>query len=50
MLFAERAAAASGTFELTVLTRRRSFSSADALDGLPLAIELAAMRTRANDR
>jgi predicted ATPase/DNA-binding CsgD family transcriptional regulator len=45
-LFIERAAAASGAFELSVSNRATVVSICRRLDGLPLAIELAAVRTR----
>jgi predicted ATPase/DNA-binding CsgD family transcriptional regulator len=46
MLFAERAAAASGSFEVTASNRGAVVGVCRRLDGLPLAIELAAVRTR----
>lgn len=46
MLFVERAAAASGAFELTAENRGAVADLCRRLDGLPLALELAAVRTR----
>jgi predicted ATPase/DNA-binding CsgD family transcriptional regulator len=46
MLFTERAAAASGRFELMESNRSAVVEVCRRLDGLPLAIELAAVRTR----
>jgi predicted ATPase/DNA-binding CsgD family transcriptional regulator len=46
MLFVERADAASGAFELTATNQAAVADICRRLDGLPLAIELAAVRTR----
>ncbi len=46
MLFTERAAAASGSFVLSASNRSAVVGLCRRLDGLPLAIELAAVRMR----
>lgn len=45
-LFSERAAAASGRFELTDVNRSAVVGICRRLDGLPLALELAAVKAR----
>jgi predicted ATPase/DNA-binding NarL/FixJ family response regulator len=45
-LFSDRAAAASGTFEVSAANREAVAELCRRLDGLPLALELAAVRTR----
>ncbi|HYW22734.1 MAG TPA: hypothetical protein VE953_01135, partial [Terriglobales bacterium] len=46
LLFTERAAQASGSFDLTESNRAAVVDLCRRLDGVPLAIELAAVRTR----
>ncbi len=48
-LFVERADAASGAFELSAANQNAVVDICRRLDGLPLAIELAAVRTRVLD-
>src|SRR5215469_4929539 len=46
MLFVQRAAAATGSYELTASNRSAVVDLCRRLDGIPLAIELASVRTR----
>ncbi|WP_282701200.1 LuxR C-terminal-related transcriptional regulator [Streptomyces sp. CC219B] len=46
-LFVQRAAAVTGNGTLTPADRERTLALADRLDGIPLALELAAVRLRA---